>query len=109
MLQQEIQEFLFYLESVKQYSTHTISGYRRDLTKLSKYLLYEDIQDWKSVNEHEVRTFVNSERRSGLSPRSIQRLLSTTRSFFEFLFIDGVIMLIPDNSCNSPKSAHLLP
>ena len=59
MLQQEIQEFLSYLESVKQYSTHTTNGYRRDLTKLSEYLLTEDIQDWISVNEHEVRTFVN--------------------------------------------------
>ena len=47
MLQQEIQEFLSYLESVKQYSTHTTNGYRRDLTKLSKYLVNEDIQDWK--------------------------------------------------------------
>ena len=109
MLQQEIQEFLSYLESVKQYSTHTTNGYRRDLTKLSKYLVNEDIQDWKSVNEHEVRTFVNSERRRGLSPRSIQRLLSTTRSFFEYLLIEGIIKLSPAKSINSPKSAQLLP
>ena len=109
MLQQEIQEFLSYLESVKQYSKHTISGYKRDLTKLSGYLLNIDIEDWQSVNEHELRTFVNSERRRGLSPRSIQRVLSTSRSFFEYLLVEGIIKLSPAQNINSPKSAQLLP
>ena len=109
MLQKEIQEFLSYLESVKQYSKHTISGYKRDLTKLSGYLLNIDIEDWQSVNEHELRTFVNSERRRGLSPRSIQRGLSTSRSFFEYLLVEGVIKLSPAQNINSPKSAQLLP
>jgi len=109
MLQKEIQEFLSYLESVKQYSKHTISGYKRDLTKLSGYLLNIDIEDWQSVNEHELRTFVNSERRRGLSPRSIQRVLSTSRSFFEYLLVEGVIKLSPAQNINSPKSAQLLP
>jgi|TARA_B110000467_G_scaffold155601_1_gene168070 integrase/recombinase XerC len=109
MLQKEIQEFLSYLESVKQYSKHTISGYKRDLTKLSGYLLNIDIEDWQSVNEHELRTFVNSERRRGLSPRSIQRVLSTSRSFFEYLLVEGIIKLSPAQNINSPKSAQLLP
>ena len=109
MLEKEIQEFLSYLESVKQYSKHTISGYKRDLTKLSGYLLNIDIEDWQSVNEHELRTFVNSERRRGLSPRSIQRVLSTSRSFFEYLLIEGIIKLSPAQNINSPKSAQLLP
>ena len=109
MLQKEIQEFLSYLESVKQYSKHTISGYKRDLTKLSRYLLKIEIEDWQSVNEHELRTFVNSERRRGLSPRSIQRVLSTSRSFFEYLLVEGIIKLSPAQNINSPKSAQLLP
>ena len=109
MLQKEIQKFLSYLESVKQYSKHTISGYKRDLTKLSRYLLNIEIEDWQSVNEHELRTFVNSERRRGLSPRSIQRVLSTSRSFFEYLLIEGIIKLSPAQNINSPKSAQLLP
>ena len=109
MLQKEIQEFLSYLESVKQYSKHTISGYKRDLTKLSRYLLNIEIEDWQSVNEHELRTFVNSERRRGLSPGSIQRVLSTSRSFFEYLLVEGIIKLSPAQNINSPKSAQLLP
>ena len=56
MLQKEIQEFLSYLESVKQYSPNTLKGYDRDLKKMSAYLSGLAIEDWKLVKEHDLRT-----------------------------------------------------
>ena len=109
MLYTEIKEFLSYLESVKQYSPHTLKGYERDLKKLSDYLSAQDIKNWKIVKEHDLRTFINSERRRGLSPRSIQRLLSSCRTFFEHLLIEGLIQLSPAQNVSSPKLAQLLP
>ena len=109
MLYPEIKEFLSYLESVKQYSPHTLKGYERDLKKLSDYLSSQDIENWKIVKEHDLRAFINSERRRGLSPRSIQRLLSSCRTFFESLLIEGHIQLSPAQNVSSPKSAQLLP
>ena len=109
MLVAEIKVFLSYLESVIQYSQHTLKGYQRDLEKLSEYLSTNDRQDWKNVNEHDIRTFINSERRRGLSPRSIQRLLSSCRTFHEHLLTEGKIKLNPAKNIVSPKSAQLLP
>ena len=109
MLHKDIQIFLSYLESVKQYSEHTLNGYKRDLQKLSNYLTDQEIEKWKLVKEHDLRTFVNSERRRGLSPRSIQRLLSSCRTFFEFLLTEGQIQLSPAQNISSPKLAQLLP
>ena len=109
MLHKDIKIFLSYLESVKQYSEHTLNGYKRDLQKLSNYLTDQGIEKWKLVKEHDLRTFVNSERRRGLSPRSIQRLLSSCRTFFEFLLTEGQIQLSPAQSISSPKLAQLLP
>ena len=109
MLHKDIQIFLSYLESVKQYSEHTLNGYKRDLQKLSNYLTDQEIEKWKLVKEHDLRTFVNSERRRGLSPRSIQRLLSSCRTFFEFLLTEGQIQLSPAQTISSPKLAQLLP
>ena len=109
MLQKGIQVYLSYLESVKQYSQHTLNGYQRDLQKLSKYLSDQEIDKWKLVKEHDLRTFVNSERRRGLSPRSIQRILSSCRTFFEFLLTEGQIKLSPAQNISSPKLAQLLP
>ena len=109
MLQKDIQVYLSYLESVKQYSQHTLNGYKRDLQKLSKYLSDQEIDKWQLVKEHDLRTFVNSERRRGLSPRSIQRILSSCRTFFEFLLTEGQIKLSPAQNISSPKLAQLLP
>ena len=109
MLQKDIQIYLSYLESVKQYSQHTLNGYKRDLQKLSNYLSDQEIDKWKLVKEHDLRTFVNSERRRGLSPRSIQRILSSCRTFFEFLLTEGQIKLSPAQNISSPKLAQLLP
>tara|TARA_B100002052_G_scaffold105189_2_gene96953 strand:- start:1939 stop:2850 length:912 start_codon:yes stop_codon:yes gene_type:complete len=109
MLQKDIQVYLSYLESVKQYSQHTLNGYKRDLQKLSKYLSDQEIDKWKLVKEHDLRTFVNSERRRGLSQRSIQRILSSCRTFFEFLLTEGQIKLSPAQNISSPKLAQLLP
>ena len=109
MLHKDIQIFLSYLESVKQYSEHTLNGYKRDLQKLSNYLAGQEIEKWKLVKEHDLRTFVNSERRRGLSPRSIQRILSSCRTFFEFLLTEGQIKLSPAQNISSPKLAQLLP
>ena len=109
MLQKDIQVYLSYLESVKQYSQHTLNGYKRDLQKLSNYLADQEIEKWNLVKEHDLRTFVNSERRRGLSPRSIQRILSSCRTFFEFLLTEGQIKLSPAQNISSPKLAQLLP
>ena len=109
MLQTDIKVFLSYLESVEQYSHHTLNGYKRDLEKLSSYLSNQDVENWKLVKEHDLRTFVNSERRRGLSPRSIQRILSSCRTFFEFLLTEGQIKLSPAQNMSSPKLAQLLP
>ena len=76
---------------------------------LSSYLSNQDVENWKLVKEHDLRTFVNSERRRGLSPRSIQRLLSSCRTFFEFLLTEGHIQLSPAQNISSPKLAQLLP
>ena len=109
MLSTEIKIFLSYLESVKQYSPHTLVSYQRDLEKLSENMKDLGLEDWGSIKEHDLRTFVNAERRRGLSPRSIQRLLSSCRSFFEYLMIEGQIKLSPAQNISSPKLSQLLP
>ena len=107
MLDKDIEVFLSYLESVKQYSPNTIKSYERDLSSLSLFLSSE-FKGWQLVKEHDMRTFINSERRRGLSPRSIQRLLSSCRTFFEYLN-EGQIKISPAQNISSPKLAQLLP
>ena len=64
MLKEKINDFLAYLETVKQLSKNTTNSYRRDLDKFSDFLSDSDIESWQEVKESEVRSYVNKERRN---------------------------------------------
>ena len=51
MLKEKINDFLAYLETVKQLSNNTINSYRRDLDKFSNFLSNSDIESWQEVKE----------------------------------------------------------
>ena len=109
MLQIQINQFLSHLEIVKQLSFHTLDSYKRDLQKFKNYIDEQEVSSWLKVSEHDVRSYVNKERRRGLNPRSLQRLLSSIRSFFNYLTDEGLISTNPAHGISSPKAAKLLP
>ena len=109
MLQIQINQFLSHLEIVKQLSFHTLDSYERDLQKFKNYIDEQEISSWPKVSEHDVRSYVNKERRRGLNPRSLQRLLSSIRSFFNYQADEGLISINPAHGISSPKAAKLLP
>ena len=84
MLDTNIDPFLSHLEVVRHLSPHTISSYRRDLDSFFTFLK-EKHESWEEVQDHHIRGFVAQERRRNLSARSIQRELSSIRSFFNYL------------------------
>ena len=108
MLDRHIDPFLSHLEVVRHLSPHTISSYRRDLDSFFTFLK-EKNNTWKEVQDHQVRGFVAQERRRGLSARSIQRALSSIRSFFNYLLDEEVVETNPAANISSPKFAQLLP
>ena len=108
MLDRHIDSFLSHLEVVRHLSPHTISSYRRDLDSFFTFLK-EKNDSWEEVQDHQVRGFVAQERRRGLSARSIQRALSSIRSFFNYLLDEEVVETNPAANFSSPKSAQLLP
>ena len=108
MLQGHLDSFLSHLRVVRHLSPHTIKNYSRDLSKLTNFI-GEGTNDWNKVQEHLVKDFINKERRRGLNPRSLQRMLSTFRSFFSYLMELEIIEANPATNIRSPKSASLLP
>ena len=108
MLDRHIDSFLSHLEVVRHLSPHTISSYRRDLDSFFTFLK-EKNDSWEEVQDHQVRGFVAQERRRGLSARSIQRGLSSIRSFFNYLLDEEVVETNPAANISSPKSTQLLP
>ncbi len=108
-LSQQIQQFLEYLERVKQYSKHTVNGYRRDLNRFQALCEAEDIARADQVHTSHVRQFASQLHRQGRQPRSIQRSLSALRSFFNFLARDGALQQNPANGVQAPRLRQRLP
>ena len=108
MLDKHLDPFLSHLEVVRHLSPHTISSYKRDLTAFFTFLK-EKHDSGEEVRDHDIRGFVAQERRRDLSARSIQRALSSIRSFFNYLLDEEVVESNPAANISSPKSTQLLP
>lgn len=97
-------EFLDYLQFEKRYSPHTIISYRRDLDDFySFYLKTESSEDLLKADKKNIRNFVVELSESGISKRTVNRKLSTLRSFYLFLLKLGEIEVSPVESISSLK------
>jgi integrase/recombinase XerC len=80
----EVGLFLEELNVVRQLSKHTIKAYDQDLLKLYAFLDEFNLQV-HHVQAHHIRNWVGKLHGQGLSARSIARLLSAWRTFFDWL------------------------
>lgn len=104
-MSESVPTFLEYLEVEKRVSPHTLLAYRRDLEQFGDWLqetFEEDPRDAKTVM---VRDWVMELSELGLDPRSINRKLSTLRSFYKFLIRTGDIESSPVQAVKSLKAS----
>lgn len=97
-------KFLDHLQLEKRYSPHTIISYRRDLDDFySFYLKTESSEDLLKADKKIIRNFVVELSEKGISKRTVNRKLSTLRSFYLFLLKLGEIEVSPVDSISSLK------
>jgi len=116
---QKTQRELFYdyLHYEKQYSSHTLSAYRRDLAQFSQWLVQQDINSDESkkesyldqADEQSIRAWIAELHRKGLGGKTLQRKLSSLRSFYHFLLREKCINKNPAIDIHAPKSPRNLP
>ncbi|MCZ6724411.1 MAG: site-specific integrase, partial [Gammaproteobacteria bacterium] len=104
-----LENFIQMLRSEKYYSPHTCKNYQRDLSKLAEFLRARDISSWSQVSYNEVSAYAAYRFRNGLKSRSIQRELSSIRSFYQFLIRQGAMKSNPAKEVSAPKGDHRLP
>ena len=103
-----LQTFLDFLSVEKGLSANTILSYSRDLKKLFLFFSKEKIP-WMSAKETDLVKFIHHMSQSGLSARSLARLISSMKSFYRFLVLDGILKKSPAANLSSPKSWISLP
>jgi integrase/recombinase XerC len=101
-----IEKFLRYLEIEKNSSSHTVLNYKIDLAEFSKFLQDKPISD---VDYLTLRKYLAHLKEINLNNRTISRKLSCLRSFYKFLFREGLIKNNPVVMLSSPKQEKILP
>ena len=99
-----IKNFLEYIEVEKRYSQNTIKSYRKDLMDFANFVLEsEGIEDLRKVDKKIVRNFIVRQSESGLIKRSINRKISSLKSFYNFLLKISEVKKTPLESISMLK------
>ena len=108
-LTEQIERFYQYLETEKQYSSHTLKNYQRDISAFLAYCEQQSIDDFSHLDAAHIRSFVASRHRQGLAGRSLQRNLSALRSLFHYLNKQRLLSINPAKGVRAPKTPRKLP
>ena len=101
-----LQGFLAYLNIERQYSPLTAENCARDIRQLFKAAAETPLSDLKN---HQIRRFVASLHGQGLGGKSLARMLSAWRSFYNYLIRDHRYTNNPCAGLRAPKSPRNLP
>jgi tyrosine recombinase XerC len=100
--------YLIYLGAVRHLSPHTLESYGKDLEKFEAYLGERGIVP-ESAGVADARGFVAWLTRQGLSPRSINRMVSGVRGWYRFLERRGQAAGNPFTEIRSLRTEKRLP
>ncbi len=106
LLFNKIDDFILYLQKEKNYSTHTLRAYRKDLEAFFDFL--KD-QGKSVVDQNVITLFIGYLLKYGLDARTVARKLSTLKSFFKALRKMGAISENPTAGIKTPKTKKHLP
>ena len=105
-----IDKFKRYLEFEKRYSAHTLKAYKKDIEQFFSFLkdIYA-IESVKLVDQVIIRSWLISLKEESISTRTINRKISSLKTFFKFLIKEGEISENPMLKILSPKTSKKLP
>lgn len=109
-LPSEADSFLEYLKFEKRYSPHTIRSYQDDLTFFFEYLSAEYTElSIRDIKPTFIRSWLAKQKEKGASAKTINRRISTLKSFFKYQLRQEVIETSPMTTIVSPKQSKRLP
>lgn len=107
---QLIQSFLDYLKFQKRYSQHTIISYENDLGAFSGFVTATfGEMEINQVNASFIRSWLASLKEQGMESKSINRKISSLKSFFKYQLKESNITISPMKTIVSPRVKKRLP
>ena len=109
-LDPNLQSFIEYLQYERRYSLLTVEHYQRDILQFTKWLIEQDpLSTLDATSEFQIRQWIAQLHRSGLKSQSLQRKLSSLRSYFRFQIKHKRLVNNPATEIRAPREAKRLP
>lgn len=106
----QIQSFVQYLRFEKRYSQHTITSYKTDLDQFFTYLVSQyDSPAVAEITPAFVRSWLAEMKGDKMSAKSLNRKISSLKSFFKYQIKTGVVKQSPLTTIVAPKAGKRLP
>jgi len=104
-----LQQFLEYLSIERRYSQLTVQAYEHDLKQFCEFMHFADDLPADQVSEEDIRQWAAQMMRNKMTTRSINRKLSSLRSYFKFCLQIGAIEKDISRKIIRPKNNKPLP
>jgi integrase/recombinase XerC len=106
-----IDSFVDYLRYERNYSAYTVSSYAKDLEQFEAFVEEKEEGSFEPdvVDSDLVRNWIVSLLDNKISPASVNRKLSSLKSFFKFLVKQGIVSANPLQQVSGPKAPKPLP
>ena len=105
-----LEDFINYIKSEKRFSKHTITSYETDLNQFFNYIEAEcQITNPKDVSFKLIRNWISSLLENNLKSTSVNRKISSLKSYYKFLLVSNYVETNPTLKLISPKSSKRLP
>jgi integrase/recombinase XerD len=104
-----LESFRDYLALEAGHSPHTVTAYLRDLRRLGEFGISRGVSSPSGFTRTMLRDFIFLLKDLGLSPATIRRSISSTRTYFSFLVGEGILRDDPSDRLETPKRWRTLP
>lgn len=101
--------FLDYLQYIKRYSQYTLKSYDTDLEQFIFFCENTNETKVENADYKLVRFWIVSLMENGLSSRSVNRKITTLRTFYKYLLKEGIVDKNPLQKIVPPKNKKSLP
>lgn len=103
-----IDTYLQYLRAVRRMAPNTLESYARDLGQLAAFAEGRGVA-LDAIDRRDLEAFIRSQMASGLSPRSVARVVASVRGFYKFTTVEKKLPRNPAEDLQSPRAWTTLP
>lgn len=102
-------DFLDYIKNIKHYASNTLISYQKDLEQFFAFSAGDNKYDLEALNHQQIRNWIVYLMENGNSSRTVNRKISSLKTYCRYLVKEGVISTNPVARVLTPRADKKLP